>query len=81
MTTISISSIRENISEVVSKVLFAGERVCIERNGKPACALVSIEDLELLEKLEDMIDIEEANKALERNDFVDWDVAKKQLGI
>ena len=81
MTTVSITSLREGISDIASKVMYTGERFCIERSGKPACALISIEDLELLEALEDKIDIKAAKKALKRNDFVDWEEAKKELGL
>ena len=81
MTTISISLIREHLADIVSKVSFAGERVCIERNGKPACALVSIEDLRLLEAIEDRGDIEAAKEALARNDFVGLDELQKELGL
>lgn len=81
MTTISISSIREHISEVVSNVLFKGDRVCIERNGKPACALVSIDDLKLLEAIENKADIEAAKESLARNDFAGLDELQKELGL
>jgi antitoxin Phd len=81
MTSISISSIRQHFSDIVSKVMFAGERVRVERNGKPACAIVSIDDLELLEALEEKADVEAAKKALMRNDFVGLDVFEKELEL
>ena len=81
MTTISISAIREHLGDIVSKVLFAGERIRIERNGKPACALVSIEDLEFLEAIEEKIDIEAAKEALARDDFVGLDELQKELEL
>ncbi len=81
MTKLSITSLRTGISDIACKVMYNGERFFIERSGKPACALVSIEDLQLLEALEDKIDIEAAKEALRRNDFVDWEKAKKELGL
>jgi prevent-host-death family protein len=81
MVNLNISQLRLNISEFISRVVYSGERFAIKRNGKPACAIVSIEDLKLLEMLEDKLDLETAKKALQRNDSVSWEKAKKELGL
>lgn len=81
MITLSITSLRDGISNIASKVMYSGERFCIERSGKPACAVISVDDLQLLEALEDKLDIEAAKAAIRRNDYVDWEVAKKELGL
>ena len=81
MVSLSITKFRSGIADVVNKVAFGHERVAIERNGKPACAIISIEDLELLEALEDKIDIDGAREAIDRNEFKDWDAVKAQLGL
>lgn len=81
MVSLSITQFRTDISEVVNKVAFGHERVSIERNGKPACAVISIEDLQLLEALEDKFDLEAAREAIKRNDFEDWEKAKAELGL
>lgn len=49
---IPASEVREQISDVLSRVAYGGERVIISRNGKPQVALVPIADLKRLEKLE-----------------------------
>jgi len=41
---------KTHLSEYINRVRYGGERVVIERHGKPVAALVSVEDLERLEK-------------------------------
>lgn len=84
MTTISMSEIRLKLSELANRVIYGGERVVVEKNNKPAFALVSIEDLELLERLEqleDEIDIKAAEEALKEGNFVPLEEVKKELGL
>lgn len=49
---IPASEVREQISDILSRVAFGGERVIVSRNGKPQVALVPIADLKRLQKLE-----------------------------
>ena len=58
------SEVRKRFSEAVSRARFGGEPTIIERNGKPVAALVSIEDLEAMEALEDLMDGQEADRRL-----------------
>jgi prevent-host-death family protein len=81
MATVALSQLRANLGDLTNKVAYAGERLCIERNGKPFVALVSLDDMELLEQLEDRMDLELAKAALKRNDFVSWEKVKKELGL
>jgi prevent-host-death family protein len=60
----NIADFRDNLSDLLNRVAYVGERVVLERRGKPVAALVSIDDLELLERLEDDADIRAARKAL-----------------
>ena len=41
----------------ILRVAYKGERIVLERHGKDVAALVSVEDLELLEELEDRTDL------------------------
>jgi len=81
MTALSITEAREHLSDYADRVAFKGERLCVKRNGKPAFAMVSVEDMKLLEAIEDIMDIEEAEKAIRRNKFTSWKQAKKKLGL
>lgn len=49
---ISASDVRGQISEVISRVAFGGERLVISRNGSVRVAIVSMADLERLRELD-----------------------------
>ena len=61
------------------------ERVILARRGKAVAAIVSLEDVELLEALEDKIDgLENARAALieaEKEGTVSWEEFKKELSL
>lgn len=52
MNTFGVVEARKRFSELTSKVAYAGERVVVERRGKPMMAWISLEDLQRLEELE-----------------------------
>ena len=81
MVSLNVTELRKNVAEYIGRVLYAGERIAIHKNGKPACAIVSMEDLKILEALEDHIDIRAAESAMKENDSVGWDELKKQLDL
>ena len=81
MTTVTITDCRKQIHELADDVSHHGKRVCVNRNGKPAFVMVSVEDAEALIALEDKIDVQEARKALKKGDFVGLDELKAELGI
>ena len=58
MVQVGIAEIRDNLADALNKVAYAGERVILSRRGKGIAALVSMEDLELLERLEDETDLD-----------------------
>jgi prevent-host-death family protein len=72
---------RQDFTNIANRVMFGDERICIQKNNKPAMALVPVEDLEILEALEDQIDLEEALKALKEPGFIRLKDLKKKLGI
>lgn len=81
MTTISMSEIRLKLSDLANRVIYGGERVVVEKNHKPAFAIVSMEDMALLERLEDEADIKAAEEALKEGKFIPWQDVKKELGL
>jgi prevent-host-death family protein len=52
-TAVSIGQVKRDISELVNRVAFAGERIVLTSRGKPKAALVSIEDYEKLKQSQD----------------------------
>lgn len=81
MTNVSMTKARQDFTDIVNRVIFGQERICIEKNNKPAVAVVPVSDVELLEALEDKIDLEEALKALKKPGFIRLKDLKKKLGI
>ncbi|MBT4091195.1 MAG: type II toxin-antitoxin system Phd/YefM family antitoxin, partial [Deltaproteobacteria bacterium] len=63
MDKITTADARKNLAEIINQVAYGKEPVVLTRRGKELAALVSIEDLILLQKLEDQIDIHDAWKA------------------
>ena len=57
------ATVRERFSDAVDAARH-GERIRITKHNKPVAALVSIDDLQLLEKLEDELDILDAERIL-----------------
>ncbi|MCC6347080.1 MAG: type II toxin-antitoxin system Phd/YefM family antitoxin [Nitrospirales bacterium] len=47
---LGVAEIKKQFSTVISEVLLKGEHFVIEKKGKPAAALVSIKELEIIEK-------------------------------
>ncbi len=64
MSTISIAHARAHLGDVIGRVRHARERVVLTSHGKPAAVVVSVEDLEALEHLEDAADVRYARKVL-----------------
>ena len=82
--TMNSTDARERLADVLNRVAYAKDRVRITRRGKAVAAVVPIEDLELIERLEDEIDIREAEKALadvRKNGTIPWAKVKKDLGL
>lgn len=43
---------RDNFAELIDRAALSAERIVITRHGEPMAALVSLEDLELVEEIE-----------------------------
>ncbi len=50
---VSIGRVKRDISELVNRVAYAGERIVLTSRGKPKAALVSLEDYEWLARAKD----------------------------
>lgn len=67
---ISSREFRAELSDVVGRVAYGGERVALTRNGKVAAVLISKEDLETLERLEMAADVADYRAARASDDGV-----------
>ncbi len=59
---VTTAEARKNLADIVNNVAFGKDTVILTRRGKELAALISIEDLELLQKYEDLADIQDAWK-------------------
>jgi prevent-host-death family protein len=81
-TTISTADARKHFADIVNKVAYGKEPIVLTRRGQEVAALVSIDELELLQQIEDHIDIEDAKKALEEpGENISAQEVWKQLGL
>lgn len=81
MTRLAASTLRQQLADTLNRVAYKGERIVLERRGKDVAALVSLDDLALLEQLEDRIDLEAARAALKEPGSIPWDKVKARLGL
>lgn len=56
METVSISQIKRDISELVNRVAYGGERIILTSRGHPKAVLISLADLEQLQNLSQTMD-------------------------
>jgi len=79
--SLNITKARKELREIVDRVVHGSERITLSRYGKPAVVLVSVEDAELLEMLENQADLEAIREVLQNSKPVSWSKAKVQLGL
>jgi prevent-host-death family protein len=80
---ITTSKARKEFSDVL-KGAKKGQRFLLERHNKGVAAIVSIEDLAILQAIEDRRDSEAAREALaeiEERGTVPWEQVKAELGL
>ena len=49
---VSIGKVKRDISELVNRVAYGGERIVLTSRGKPKAVIVSLDDYERLERIE-----------------------------
>lgn len=64
MTSVTAKDLKDHPADVLGRVQYGNERVVVTRYGKEVAAMVPIEDVRLLERLEDLADAEDALKAI-----------------
>lgn len=61
---VTVSEARETFADLVNRAAYGHERVLVSRRGKPIAAIVPIEDVEYLERIEDEFDLKMVEEAL-----------------
>lgn len=83
MIKLTTSQARQEFARVLRKVRH-GERFLLERHDKGIAAIVSVEDLALLEAIENRHDLEEARRALAEvaeKGAIPWEQVKAELDL
>jgi prevent-host-death family protein len=70
MTVISVSEMKDTLSEILNRAAYGRERIIVASRGKPKAAVISVEDLRLLEELEDALAAREALEEYERGETI-----------
>ena len=81
MARVAATIVRKEFADVLNRVIYGGERIAVERYGKTVAALVSKDDLKLLEALEDRAARETAREALMETGRRSWDEVKAELAL
>jgi prevent-host-death family protein len=85
MTVISASEAHVP-REILNKVVYGGERITIKRYNKVEAVIISKEDYELLETLEDLYSAKLSDEAVAKmkqghRKPIPWDDLKKELNL
>jgi prevent-host-death family protein len=82
---VSVSQARVEFADLVNRAAYKQERVIVTRRGRAIAAIVPIEDVAYLERLEDEYDLQEALKVLndpeQMANTIPWEQVKSELGL
>ncbi len=82
LNTLSVTDLKKEFRKATGKVEHGQVRLVIERNNKAAFALIPIEDLELLQRVEDFIDAQAAEASMkDPRPSIPWEDLKARLGL
>ncbi len=88
MTTISASTARANLYDLIDQVALSGKRVGITKKGETKVVLMSVEELESWEETNDILadkklmrDLKEAEEDIEKGRFITFEQLKKDLKL
>lgn len=79
MESIPVSDAKNTLGEATSRVSYGGERIVLTKHKKAVAALISIDDLRLLEALENESDLRAALEA-RADETMSLDELRDQLG-
>jgi prevent-host-death family protein len=79
---ISAADARKKFANIINRVAYGKESFVLTRRGEPLAAIVSIDDLKLLQEIEDQMDIDDALKARnEPGENIPWEKLREELEL
>ncbi len=79
MNQVSVSRLKESLSEYLNRAAYGQERIVVASRGKPKAAVISIEDLERLEEMEDALAAQEALAEYEQGQTISLEALIAEL--
>jgi prevent-host-death family protein len=81
MTKLTVSAVREALSDTLNRVAYGGDRIVIHRHDKDVAVLIGAEDYARLRELEKAAYLDAARKAMaESSGEVGWEEVKANRG-
>ena len=82
LNKISAADARKKFANIINRVAYGKESFVLTRRGEALAAIVSIEDLKLLQEIEEQVDIDDAWKARnEPGENISWEKLREELEI
>ena len=81
MKRVSVTEVRTDLARMLRVVSRKGQRVALTCRGRVVGILVSPEDAEAIEALEDCEDVADGRRVLRAGRFVPYAKARKRLGL
>ncbi len=82
LNKISAADARKKFANIINRVAYGKESFVLTRRGEALAAIVSMEDLKLLQEIEEQMDIDDAWKARnEPGENISWEKLREELEI
>ena len=82
LNKISAADARKKFATIINRVAYGRELFVLTRRGEPLAAIVSIDDLKLLQEIEEQMDIDDAWKARnEPGENISWEKLREELEL
>ena len=79
---ISAADARKKFADIINRVAYGKESFVLTRRGVPLAAIVSMDDLMLLQEIEEQMDIDDAWKARnEPGENISWEKLREELEL
>ena len=76
---VSVGKLKNELSAFLNRAAYGQERIIVTSREKPKAAIISIDDLYLLEELEDAKAVRETLAAYSAGELLDWETVKTEL--
>lgn len=84
MKQVSAADARNNLSELVSRAGYGGERFVVTRHGKELVAIVPVEEATALDRIRRLLEAREYEAALReltQGEAVSWEEVRRELDL